>query len=242
MDEKYHKRKLAFSLIELSIVLIIIGLLVAGVTGGASLIQSARVRSAINDMNEWSRNFHTFYAAKERLPGDINNDGCVGRGYGSGCGGGSTGLKEEPNSTDFPGEYKGTVVTSLTGPYVDLYLEGISTFKPEKANSSNGITNDLKSLGRFYPQIKSFGKVGPLVITINNLTDNSTNSIRYKIKNGYYMGVWSYSSYLMDKKLMDTLDKKIDDSLNYEGNFRYAIQSGNNKTVDHVYFRIMDSL
>ncbi len=43
----------AFSLIELSIVLIIIGLLVAGITGGASLIESARMRNFINEVNSW---------------------------------------------------------------------------------------------------------------------------------------------------------------------------------------------
>ena len=45
--------KSAFSLIELSIVLIIIGLLVAGVTGGASLIQSAKTRALINEINNY---------------------------------------------------------------------------------------------------------------------------------------------------------------------------------------------
>ncbi|MDR2760473.1 MAG: prepilin-type N-terminal cleavage/methylation domain-containing protein, partial [Rickettsiales bacterium] len=37
-----------FSLIELSIVLIIMGLLIAGITGGASLIKSAQLRSVIS--------------------------------------------------------------------------------------------------------------------------------------------------------------------------------------------------
>ena len=41
----------AFSLIELSIVLIIIGLLVAGITSGQSLIESAKVRKVINEIN-----------------------------------------------------------------------------------------------------------------------------------------------------------------------------------------------
>ena len=39
----------AFSLAELSIVLIIIGLLVAGVSGGSKLIQQAKLRSLMNE-------------------------------------------------------------------------------------------------------------------------------------------------------------------------------------------------
>ena len=67
----------AFSLIELSIVLIIMGLLVAGITGGQSLIQSAKIRSFINEANNYKQAINTFYAMNGKLPGDANNDGTM---------------------------------------------------------------------------------------------------------------------------------------------------------------------
>ena len=51
--KKYSDNILAFSLIELSIVLIIIGLLIAGVTGGASLIESAKITNFISTTRDW---------------------------------------------------------------------------------------------------------------------------------------------------------------------------------------------
>ena len=41
-----------FTLIELSIVLVIIGLIVVGVLAGSSLTQSARLRSIVSEYNE----------------------------------------------------------------------------------------------------------------------------------------------------------------------------------------------
>ena len=58
-----------FSLIELSIVLIIIGLLVAGITGGASLIKSAELRSTISEMRNYQTAVNAFYTEKSYLPG-----------------------------------------------------------------------------------------------------------------------------------------------------------------------------
>ncbi len=55
----------AFTLIELSIVLIIIGLLVAGITGGAALINAAKLRSVMTDANAnkiAANNFYSQYA------------------------------------------------------------------------------------------------------------------------------------------------------------------------------------
>ncbi len=64
------KRRSAFSLIELSIVLIIIGLLIAGVTGGASLIKSSELRSVITESRSWSVAVNSFYNQFDDLPGD----------------------------------------------------------------------------------------------------------------------------------------------------------------------------
>jgi len=69
-----------FSLIELSIVLIIIGLLVAGVTGGASLIKSAGIRSMISEFRNFDTAINAYYLSEGNLPGDStigNNNGRI---------------------------------------------------------------------------------------------------------------------------------------------------------------------
>ena len=72
MKKTFTKKKSAFSLIELSIVLIIIGLLIAGVTGGASLIKSSELRSVMGEARGYSVAVNAFYTQFDGLPGDFS--------------------------------------------------------------------------------------------------------------------------------------------------------------------------
>ena len=68
------KSNKGFSLIELSIVLIIIGLLVAGITGGASLIKSAELRSVMSEIRNYQTAVNAYYTATGKLPGGLDSD------------------------------------------------------------------------------------------------------------------------------------------------------------------------
>ncbi len=63
--------KKGFTLVELAIVLVIIGLLVGGVLQGQELIKQAQIRSHIKSVNEIRLAAATFQSKYDALPGDI---------------------------------------------------------------------------------------------------------------------------------------------------------------------------
>jgi len=71
MKKTFSKKRSAFSLIELSIVLIIIGLLIAGITGGASLIKSSELRAVMGEARGYAVAVNAFYTQFNALPGDF---------------------------------------------------------------------------------------------------------------------------------------------------------------------------
>jgi prepilin-type N-terminal cleavage/methylation domain-containing protein len=62
-----------FTLVELSIVLVIIALLVAGVFTGKSLMRSAELREAIGDYDRYIKAIKEFEDKYQALPGDMSN-------------------------------------------------------------------------------------------------------------------------------------------------------------------------
>ncbi|MFA6698547.1 MAG: prepilin-type N-terminal cleavage/methylation domain-containing protein [Thiomicrospira sp.] len=65
-------RQQGFTLIEIAIVLVIIGLLLGGVLKGRELIENSKVKNAANDINGVSAAFYAYQDRYKRLPG---NDG-----------------------------------------------------------------------------------------------------------------------------------------------------------------------
>ena len=63
----------AFSLIELSIVLVILGLLVGGILGGQALIRSSELRKFTTDASTYITAIRTFQGRYMALPGDMSN-------------------------------------------------------------------------------------------------------------------------------------------------------------------------
>lgn len=65
--------KSAFSLVELSIVLVILGLLVGGVLAGQSLIRAAELRAVTSEYSRYATAMQTFRDKYFALPGDMPN-------------------------------------------------------------------------------------------------------------------------------------------------------------------------
>lgn len=65
--------KLAFSLVELSIVLVILGLLTGGILTGQSLIRAAELRSIPTEFSQYNTALNTFKQKYFAFPGDMPN-------------------------------------------------------------------------------------------------------------------------------------------------------------------------
>ncbi|MBS0309421.1 MAG: prepilin-type N-terminal cleavage/methylation domain-containing protein [Proteobacteria bacterium] len=80
MKFKQHTQS-GFTLVEIAIVLVIIGLLLGGVLKGQEMIENARVKSIVNDMNGVAAAYNAYIDRYRAIPGDEVAATYTGRGW-----------------------------------------------------------------------------------------------------------------------------------------------------------------
>jgi len=83
--QRQPRKQSGFTLIEIAIVLVIIGLLLGGVLQGQKMIENGRIKAAVNDFNGMSAAINAYRDKYRYLPGDDNFGGApntaAGRGW-----------------------------------------------------------------------------------------------------------------------------------------------------------------
>jgi prepilin-type N-terminal cleavage/methylation domain-containing protein len=174
--------KAGFTLIELSIALVIIGLLVGGVLVGQDLIRAAQVRATISQIEKYNTATNIFKAKYGYLPGDITSaaasqfglitrSGCAGDGDGNGliesAGGNNFSSANLPGcltGNGGSGGGSGTATGEEAIFWVDLGTVGLI---------DNGIQGGAYT---YYPAGNQ---------------DPSLYMPAAKLGNGFYIGIWS---------------------------------------------------
>nr|WP_314859176.1 prepilin-type N-terminal cleavage/methylation domain-containing protein [uncultured Undibacterium sp.] len=90
-----------FTLIEIAIVLVIIGLLLGGVLKGQELIENSRIKSVVTDMRGVSTAFTGYFDRYRALPGDETLVTATARGWTVTVGGDGNGVLALPAANTF---------------------------------------------------------------------------------------------------------------------------------------------
>jgi prepilin-type N-terminal cleavage/methylation domain-containing protein len=90
-----------FTLIEIAIVLVIIGLLLGGVLKGQEMIENSRIKSVVTDMRGISTAFTGYFDRYRALPGDELLATATARGWAVTVGGDNSGLLALPVANTF---------------------------------------------------------------------------------------------------------------------------------------------
>lgn len=223
----YHNFNKGFSLIELSIVLVIIGLITAAITSGTNLIRSAKATAIINEIGEYRQAVNSFLILEDRFPGDIKRTGKMGYGAGYTYSVGNFGAPYD--GTD---PVHGAPIRPEIGPFVELYLAKIIDFEPKNTNNTTGHAQPHIALGKngAVPRSK---REKSLMIYYQYY--NSGNSNLYdKNLHGNLLTFNPTDSFIVDPKLIRTIDQKIDDGSNSNGIVRGNC-NGNNGSFSYDY-------
>ncbi len=92
MKQRSLARQSGFTLVEIAIVLVIIGLLLGGVLKGQELIENSKIKSIASDMKAVQAAYNGYLDRYKTIPGDDTNATMTARGWAGTAGGGGNGV------------------------------------------------------------------------------------------------------------------------------------------------------
>jgi prepilin-type N-terminal cleavage/methylation domain-containing protein len=224
---KDRKSQSAFTLVELAIVIVVIGILAASIVGAQSIIRSAKINSSISQMSSYNTAINAFDLEFGGLPGDfdeameyqIDRDST---GYVNTCSTDSA-INRNGNGDGF----LDTRSSNLFTPF--RYFGEVSNFFPHLQNAGliNPVvtkedfsctieTDTIYTVGDDYPAIS----VGESIIAITN---HSNKKLHYLVGlfastiDSLHVTARHNNHYILTPKDASDIDKKIDDGKPHSG-------------------------
>jgi prepilin-type N-terminal cleavage/methylation domain-containing protein len=152
---KSAKAQKGFTLVELSVVILIAGLMLTAVMKGQTMLETARASKMLNDIKNIEALLGNYETAKGRLPGDCNSDGLIGwslNGGGSNTPASFTystlGADQAFRAERYSNSGAATTVGAATSGN-EFHCPAVGGVAPLEANANTWI-NDLRA-GNFLP-------------------------------------------------------------------------------------------
>jgi prepilin-type N-terminal cleavage/methylation domain-containing protein len=191
------RKQTGFTLIEIAIVLVIIGLLLGGVLKGQELITSARVRNLISQQDGIKAAYFGFLDRFRALPGDYSQA--------------NTNIANVAAGAN--GNGNGQIRSVAGGDAIDEHIAAWDHLS--KAGFINGSFTYAAT-----PETPTSAPTNPYVRYIRVIYDTAygtgTPAIRHNVKTGNQI----------PSDIMAEIDRKIDDGNPVGGNFQFSVYDG----------------
>ncbi|MCX7857668.1 MAG: prepilin-type N-terminal cleavage/methylation domain-containing protein [Deltaproteobacteria bacterium] len=155
-----HKRKeKGFTLVELAIVLVIIGIILGAILKGTELINNAKVKRLQNDLKGIEAAMWTYYDRQGRMPGDCDRNGIIGFGLTVGTSGSGLGYTTTATPTADYCATPATAETNANRAWSDMRVQRVLSYATPNTDLARHNFNDFFAIGSIISGANSYNAI-----------------------------------------------------------------------------------